>query len=59
MEIASISALLISIGALCALVMDKMRNSKCTRVLCCNGCFEIDRDLDNHDNEKSESNSKL
>ena len=32
-------------GSLIAIIFDKMKSSRCTRIICC-GCCEIDRDVD-------------
>lgn len=42
MEPISIATFLASMGTLIAMVFDKMRNSRCTRIMCC--CCEIERE---------------
>ena len=41
--VASITAIA-ACGSLIAIVLDKMKSSRCTRIICC-GCCEIDRDV--------------
>ncbi len=52
MEIAMLITMLASIGSLIALILDKLRKSRCVRIKSC--CCEIERELD--DNQTPESN---
>jgi len=44
-EPVSIAGLIASVGALIAIIFDKMKDSRCTRIICCSGCCECDREL--------------
>jgi hypothetical protein len=44
-EALSVATAIGAIGGLIAIVFDKMRHSRCTKVICC-GCCEIDREIE-------------
>lgn len=51
MELAMLITMLASIGSLIALILDKLRKSRCVKIKSC--CCEIERELD--DNQTPES----
>lgn len=55
MEVAALITMIAALTTLIALIMDKMRKSRCTKIESCCGFFRIERDIDSSENvEKSE-----
>tara|TARA_A100000171_G_scaffold17367_1_gene15835 strand:- start:582 stop:740 length:159 start_codon:yes stop_codon:yes gene_type:complete len=49
-EPVSITILIASVGSLIAILCDKMKNSRCSRIICC--CCELDREVLKTEEEK-------
>ncbi len=55
MDPAILITMIAAVGSLVALILDKIRKSRCTKIESCFGCFKIERDLDDIQDENENS----